>query len=422
MHLIKSSLKAACFIALFVLCGNLFRYLLVDDTDSYTRLMMHEFYGQKNIDILFVGSSHCYGSLDPEVTDEIFGMNTFNAGSSLQALDASYALIREAADLYDVKQVYLEMYYLMMGNDDYRDREDMTGTYIVSDYMRPSLNKARFLLGAGPSKYYVNSFIPARRYWEKLLHPAEVFSLLKEKASDAYRNYGPVGAYKAKGFIANQGTIPNGLLLDTAGFDRVDAGKKSDDWTRTLREIIRFCEKKGIRLTLFSAPMTLFQTVGLGNYDEYIETVRELLSGTGIEYADFNLCREAYFDQSADMFVDAGHMNETGAKAFSRVFADHFTGGIGKPELFYDSMAEKTAAAGPRILGVSFLDSGDGMRKMKIVSTMPENTAYEVRLIGADGSEKIVKDNSVDLFFELPQDAHGTMQILASGQTAEIEV
>lgn len=419
---VKKILKTVCFIALFILCANGFRYLLIDDTESYTRLMMHEFYGQKNIDVLFVGSSHCYGSLDPKVTDEIFQMNTFNAGTALQALDASYALIREAADLYDVKQVYLEMYYLMMGNDDYQDREYLTETYIVADYMRPSLNKARFLLEASSPKYYVNSFLPARRNWEKLLHPSEVTALLNRKMSPAYRNYEPVNAYRSKGYIANQGAIKNGLLLDPAGFDRVDVSKKSEDWLRTLRDIISFCQKKGIRLTLFSAPMTLFQTAGLGNYDEYIAMIRDILRDSGFEYVDFNLCREAYFDQSADIFVDAGHMNETGAKEFSRVFADYFTGRIGKSELFYDSMAEKLAAAEPRILGISFLSSGDGMRKMKIVSSMPEGTAFEVRLINADGSSKVVKDNSREIFFELPQEEHGTMQILALGQTAEIEV
>ena len=73
------------FAVLFLLCGAGFHLLLVDDTQSYTRLMMHEFYGQKNIDVLFVGSSHCYAALDPSVTDEAFAANTFNAGSSLQS-------------------------------------------------------------------------------------------------------------------------------------------------------------------------------------------------------------------------------------------------------------------------------------------------------------------------------------------------
>ena len=116
-------LKRLAFLILFLLAGIGLRWLLTDDTASYTRLMMHEFYRQDNIDILFVGSSHCYVSLDPRITDEIFEANTFNAGSALQAQDASFALIREAVERYNVRQVYMEMYYLMMDNDEYRERE-----------------------------------------------------------------------------------------------------------------------------------------------------------------------------------------------------------------------------------------------------------------------------------------------------------
>ena len=41
---------AFCF--LFLLCGKFFRYILVDDTSSYTRITFHEMYEQDNIDIL----------------------------------------------------------------------------------------------------------------------------------------------------------------------------------------------------------------------------------------------------------------------------------------------------------------------------------------------------------------------------------
>ena len=412
--------KGIIFILVFILCGMGFRYLLIDDTQSYTRLMMHEFYNQKNIDILFVGSSHCYASLDPSITDEIFGMNTFNAGSSLQAQDASFALIREAAERYQVKQIYMEMYYLMMDNDEYKDREQMTGTYIISDYMRPSLNKLRFLLQASSPAYYVNSFLPARRNWEKLLHPSEMAETLRKKAAATYRDYQPIGGYRVKGFVANSGDIPGGLLLDNAGFDSIHPENASADWLRTIRLIIEWCEKKGIQLTLFSAPMTLFQTAGLGNYDDYIGLVRSMTEGTSVRYVDFNLCREEIFDQTPDLFSDAGHLNEKGAERFSRLFAEYFTGKIAEEELFYGSMVEKLTAHGPDILGLSFLDSGDGMRKLKIVSTMPEGTLFDAEIIHADGTSRSLKERSDDPYFEIPQDEHGTFRITADGKTAEI--
>ncbi|MBQ4514564.1 MAG: hypothetical protein II969_16345 [Anaerolineaceae bacterium] len=422
MSSVKKIVSALVFMTLFLLCGMGFRWLLIDDTQSYTRLMMHEFYEQENIDNLFVGSSHCYAALDPAVTDKVFGANSFNAGSSLQALDASFALIREAAERYDLKHIYLEMYYLMMSNDNYKERDQLTGTYIISDYMRPSFNKAKFLFEASAPKYYVNSFLPARRNWEKLLHPSEVLALIREKQKEAYRNYEPIGGYRAKGFVSNQGEIPNGILLDTAGFDSIHTKSASPDWLKTLREIINYCEKKGISLTLFSAPMTLFQTAGVGNYDDYIELINHLIEGTNAEYVDFNLCREEYFDQTPDLFADAGHLNERGAEVFSQLFASHFSGAIAKDELFYESMAEKIAAHGPDILGLSYLDSGDGMRKLKIVSTCPPGSLYSVEFCTANGDVQRLKDNSSDLYFEIPQETHGTIHVFSGEIEIEVEV
>ena len=422
MKIVRKITGCVLFAGLFLLCGAGFRYLLVDDSQSYTRLMMHEFYHQDNIDVLFAGSSHCYAALDPAVTDEIFGKNTFNAGSSLQALDASFALIREAAERYHLEHIYLEMYYLMAFNDNYKDREQLTGTYIISDYMRPSVNKARFLLEASSPKYYINSFLPARRNWEGLLHPAEIRETVLRKQTADYRHYTPFAGYRAKGYVTNQGTIPGGLLLDTAGFDWFHAENASEDWLRTLKEIIDYCEKRKIPLTLFSAPMTLFQTAGVGNYDDYIRMIQGLIEGTDADYVDFNLCREEYFDQDPSLFSDAGHLNEEGAAAFSRVFAEYFTGQISAEDLFYDSMAEKISSADPRILGLSFLDSGDGMRKLKIVSTFPEGTMYSVNLTGGDGSSETLLDRSADPFFEISQSEHGTIHIQTEDISAEIEV
>ena len=422
MRILKNFGLILFFCALFVLCGKGFHYLLIDDTQSYTRLMMHEFYHQKNIDHLFVGSSHCYAALDPEITDEIFRADTFNAGSSLQAQDASFALIREAVERFHVKHIYREMYYLMMSNDEYKDREQLTGTYIISDYMTPSLNKARFLLEASSPKYYVNSFLPARRNWEGLLHPSELRELLSKKQTEAYKKFSPFAGYRTKGFVANQGEIPGGLLLDTAGFDVIHTESPSSDWLKTIRQIIEYCGKKGVSLTLFSAPMTLFQTAGVGNYDDYIALVRSLTEGTSADYADFNLCREEYFDQTPDLFSDAGHLNEKGAETFSRVFASYFTGEITADNLFYASMEEKIAAAGPQILGLSYLDSGDGMRKLKIVDTFSGKALYSVTLKGADGISKVLKNMDPDPYFEISQEEHGTLLIQAEDITAEIGV
>ena len=192
----KNALAVICFIALFVACGSFLRYILVDDSSSYTRVMMHEMYEQEeNIDILFVGSSHCYRSLDPRITDEMFGANTFNVGTSSQQIDGSLALLREVAKTNDLDQVYLEVYYEISQMPAFEERTDMVSTYIVSDYMRPSFHKLGYLLNASSKEHYSNSFILARRNWDKMFEPGYLYYVEILYAGSLYNKYSQISSY-----------------------------------------------------------------------------------------------------------------------------------------------------------------------------------------------------------------------------------
>ena len=73
-------------------------FLLVVDVHSYSRAMLQELYADAGkIDTLFLGSAHCYRSVDPNAVDAALGTYSFNAGSSQQLPDGSYYMLREAA-------------------------------------------------------------------------------------------------------------------------------------------------------------------------------------------------------------------------------------------------------------------------------------------------------------------------------------
>ena len=67
----------------------------MDDVHSYSRAMLQELYADAGkIDTLFLGSSHCYRSVDPDAVDAALGTYSFNAGSSQQLPDGSYYMLR----------------------------------------------------------------------------------------------------------------------------------------------------------------------------------------------------------------------------------------------------------------------------------------------------------------------------------------
>lgn len=415
MQKLKNAVAVICFIALFFACGSLLNYILIDDSGSYTRVMMHEMYGQEeNIDILFVGSSHCYRSLDPKITDRMFDANTFNAGTSAQEIDGSLALLKEVAKKNDLKQVYLEVYYEISQTGAFEDRTDMVSTYIISDYMHPSMNKLGYLLQASSKEHYSNSFILARRNWDKMFEKDFVKNTLQAKDAQWYKEYAyPFSeheSYEGKGYVAvNQ----VGNTYEFSHFPAIDTEIVSEDYVNTLNKIIDFCEKEGIELTLFSTPMPEFRLVDVGNYDDYIAFINEMLAGTDVKYYDFNLCKEEYLSFDKTYYADTDHINAKGAVQFSRLFCDFFNGQIAEEDLFYDSYAKRIEAQGADVYGVIAEYEEAGKFTIAPVTSAPEDTLrYTVNWLPEDGEKETLQVRDANTRIEIPDDRNGRVEVI----------
>jgi len=421
MRKIKMLASFLCVCLLFIGIGEGFRYILIDDTSSYTRLMMHELYeSEENIDVLFIGSSHCYRSLWPQITDEMMGVHTFNAGSSSQRPDGTYAVIREAARTHDLDHIYLEVYYSVLG-ETYKERNEMTGTYILSDYMRPSLAKLEFLLNASSQKHYVNSFVLARRNWKKIFDADYVMNLIREKRTESYKTYAydadsdSKEHYAGKGFVASDGGTAPGAFTKDSPFTSIHEKTIGSDSMRMLRKIIEFCEKEEIGLTLFAAPMSDFQLCSVGNYDEYVPLIENLIAGTSVEFYDFNLCKPEYFSYDASLFKDAGHLNTEGARIFSELFSRFFTGQIDSEALFYRSYEEKLSAMPASLFGNIIEknpETGD-LAITPVANCASEQIRYSINLLTGEDIVPLTADEPGPVL--LPADClqSGTLEISA---------
>lgn len=367
-----AAISFLAFAVVFTISHRILWYLFVDDTNSYTRITLHEMYHQQeNIDVLFLGSSHCYRSFDTSVTDRLFETNTFNGGSSSQNWDGSLALLKEAQKQYQLKKVYVEMYYHMAGSN-YMERSDLTSTYLISDYMKPSFDRVRYLLNASSPDYWIHGFFPERRNWHKLFERLYISGLIKKKSSDSYKNFEYIGNpdtdeeyYAGKGFVANRRSVrAEGYAKSTHS----DSGAKtfSQDDIKSLKSIIDYCKKHGIELCFFSAPMPDFTLIDAGEYDSYVTYVTEFFREYDVPYYDFNLCKEEYFSYDSSLFMDMDHLNMYGAARFSEIFSEFFTGNIKAEDLFYSSYQDKLEAAGDRLYGLVY--QIEYMEDKKVVS------------------------------------------------------
>lgn len=417
--LYKRTVYITAFVICFITLGKIWNYLLVDDTNSYTRIMMHELYEAENIDAIFVGSSHVYRSLIPTITDEELNCVTFNAGSSSQQMDGSFALIKEAAKHHDLKHVYLELYYAV-AEAKYSDRTSMTATYILSDYMPFSIDKIKYLLNASDKAYWVNSFIIARRDWNKIFDADYVKNLIKKKNSIAYRNYrlpheeGEHEYYVERGFVADD-TVAEKTDWNDNAYGKINIDQLYDsDWEKSIIEAIAYCKRHDIEITLFIAPEPEWTIAGKGNYQDYHEYIQNLADKEKVEFYDFNLCSNKYLNKNdPTIFKDTDHLNTKGAEVFSHLFGRLCMGKINKNDLFYDTYDEMLQSEEPMVYGLAGPQNHDetGKKSVYIISNREAEIEYKITAAPVEGDQYLIQDFSTNKFFELPSNESGTLTV-----------
>lgn len=292
------------------LCGA--NYLFCDNTTSYTRIMMHEMYNSDNIDIVFVGTSHVYRGIDPKITDGVFGRNTFNAGTSSQFMDGSYYILNEIAKTNQVETVYLDIYFGVTNR-----KSSGYATYIISDYMKFSLDKYEFVINSGGVYALFNTFFPFRH-----LMSTNPIDTVAKKSTEAYRQYQydyvtfENEEYRGKGFVYSNEVVQKNT------FEPSSADMMNEYARDYLDQIVELCEKNNINLVLVTLLMMPEYIQSIDNYDEYETSIEDYATEHELKYYDFNSQYSSVLDLKDEYFKDADHMNGEGAEYFTRVFAE----------------------------------------------------------------------------------------------------
>lgn len=327
-------------------------FLLVDDVHSYSRVMLQELYADAgNIDTLFLGSSHCYRSVDPAAVDAALGTHSFNAGSSQQLPDGSYYMLKEAASGNKLKTVYLEMFYT--GYNQSKSANVPLACYLLADHMDwGSPNRYEYLWEMGGMAAFADLLLPARH---GIANPSAMLSLWKAKLTDGYDlsqysyvTYPDSGeAYQGRGFVYTDGVPQDGFatLLDVNA-----AAPLSDFGWEYLNKITDFCADNDIHLVLFTAPLPSGYLYNTQNYQAYVDALQEFCAQrAGLEYWDFSLWRDrdAMNLQLGD-FSDAHHLNGSGAEKFTAALCAAIQSreaGEKADTLFYQTVEEKLTQA-----------------------------------------------------------------------------
>lgn len=331
--------KMIVFIVLLFIILKGINFIMFDDIHSYTRLMFEEMYEyNRNIDIVFLGSSHVYRSYDTKVTDEIFKENTFNAGSSSQLLDGSYYVLKEIIKNNNVKTVYLDTYF---GVNSKAEKSSGIESYILTDYMKSSWNKYEYLLEIDGMEAIINDLFP-------IIH-SKTYSIknIKAKLTDGYKkgNYTyvtyPNEKYCGNGFVYS---FENEKNYDI-NYEINEKKPLSDFSYKNLCKILSLCKENNINLVLVSAPMPDEMLSKIKNYQVYIDWFKNFAIKNNIKYHNYNLCKKEYLVMDENDYKDNNHLNGVGAEKFSEKMSNIEKILEDKEEkykdIFYDTYEEK---------------------------------------------------------------------------------
>lgn len=432
----KKFLPVVAVAAVFFLGCHVLNYLYVEmvDTNEWTRILWHNFYEEEeNIDNLYLGSSHVYCSLNPDELDEMTGENNFNLSSPAQRLNGSYYLIREADRKHDLKHVYVDVYYNVATGVEGEFKKDGVGAnWFNADYMENSPNRFAYIFHMSDKSGYMESIMPFIRYRSRLFDKEYIKANVDKKSGIDFSNYQYV-KQNEKGFVQ---FMDKGFYYTTLELQEKDLffnqtkymGEENpltEDAKVYLQKIIEYCKENDIELTLFSAPVYRLEILGTGDYDTYINYVRNIADEYDVEYYDFNLIKEEYFPASdRTYFSDREHLNTAGSEIFSEVFYQVMQKGKEESkEYFYQSygdMLRETDGDIFGILDVSAIEgTKEGQRRFKVASNKSEGIEYQISLKPKGNEKVMVQDFSANPYFDVVNGEKGTCVIVArrAGET-----
>ncbi|MDB5083474.1 MAG: hypothetical protein JWN30_360 [Bacilli bacterium] len=336
----KRVLKAISFIVIFFLLEAQIAALLDPGrfkSNFHPRLRWEEFYRMnKNIDVVFLGSSHAYRSFDPFYFDRLLGVNSFNFGHSDQNPIDSYYVLNEVLQYDHPKEVVFELFFPLSEGT---VTNSLNASYFLSasyvfDYIRPSWNKLDCLINDFQPQDYLKAVFRTIRDKDnykntKLIktNSTRRWTEIKDQLSGkpipfvqpTRTSTGEL--YKGKGFVVNDGVASQKQLTQT---NRLKVYQdKTPDWDPKklayIQKIITLCKQKNIPLLLVTSPLPPSTMKFLSNnYQNIHDHYQQIADQNGVKYIDYNLINEQnqlFVDKN---FKDEDHLNSAGVQIFDQ--------------------------------------------------------------------------------------------------------
>ena len=297
--MIKKTIRVSAFLILLLLMFyGTFQVIRWKDTAGDYVSSVKMLYNTEDdlIDVVFVGSSHCYLGMNPAVVWDEYGMAAFDMAISGMDKDSAYHALKELLKTQKPKVVYVDLYPLTF------DRH-----LVVS-------NVYRNMLGLNLSK---NSYELVRKYqpddgWENyVLRWPILHTRYRELKREDFvvSDINQFGRGQNMGFVVKPGARPTTCDTD----ETIQLSEKNQQW---LVDFYELSKEYDFQLGFIVIPF-YFQD----DEQKIINSVKAFAEERNIDFLDMNRI-DIGLDYNAD-FVDVDHCNYFGSKKVTKYVGEY---------------------------------------------------------------------------------------------------
>lgn len=255
-----------------------------------------------SIDVMILGSSHAYCSVDPARLEEETGLTSYVLATQLQPLWITYHYMVEVLKTQRPKLLAVEVYMSVAQEDD----GDEASNHTAIDPLPFSRNKVdliRAALPPGQRRYYLFPIMKYHDRWESL------------EVTDFERDY-EGERDPDRGYVRLTETAEGLVFQDVSQVKEAAPGTEKS--LIYLRKMVDLARQEDLNLVFFKSPAN-------ATPEEKVcyNSVAQLAAELGVPYLDYNdpaLYEAVGLDVETD-FYDVRHLNEEGMKKFVRHFS-----------------------------------------------------------------------------------------------------
>lgn len=421
--------KLVLAIALFILFFCISNFLLVSDSPM-NRVLINSYYKyEDNIDILFLGNSHAYCGVNPEIIKKNYGKNAFVLASGAQRWDDTYFLMKDAIANNSIELIAVDLYYYCTleceENEETVDyincENNFSRAWDLSYWMRPSFLKYEILYKSANPEYCMETIFPFLRYRESAFNIDYFKENIRTKTSKKYydntyseiKNDGHdqyVVEYRADGYYYNEGKLFDceKVYQRNVDIDTYNIGNVTKSY---IENTIKLAKKNDIPIVFYVAPIYDLQLISVGDYDNYYKQIRAIAEDNNVPFYDFNLMKKNEMDiKHGYCYMDTQHLNCHGADLFTPILYQIITESQNQNErLFFSSYNDKIMSDLFCIYGLYYLKKGEQETEYYIASNR-KNVSYTVMKELKNGNRAFVKCDYQNNIV-LGNDEHGKLLI-----------